>query len=451
VTIEVMHIAKRTVLAGCAALVAVVPAAAQQASPPPRDEVVARVVAVVGDSVILDVNLEELLVRLEAQGATLPAEGPERDALRREALEQRISELLLIQAALRDTMIVVAEDDIARRVQLEVDQRQQAVGGPVAFDNALRASGLSLRDFREMLAQQLRESMLIQQYLGRAERERQAPPVSEADMRRFLEDQREGLGHRPPTITFQQVVVPPQPSAAALAEARALADTVLLRLRSREDFAQLARRFSDDPQTRDLGGDLGFFKRGDMVPAFERVVFDMLRPGEISPPVLTVYGYHVVKLERVRGSERQARHILISVDRSIEDVERARVLADSLAAELRAGRARFTDVHRDHGDPDEEFHVTDFSLDRADQLPPPYDEILPGARTGDLIGPFAIGPEDGLRKWAIVRVLRYDDSGEWSLDDPVFRDQVRRRLEEMRLRDEIIRELRQRTYVEIRL
>jgi peptidyl-prolyl cis-trans isomerase SurA len=439
---------KRSILTACATLLTAMPLNAQQTAP--RDEVVGRIVAVVGDSVVLNVNLEEVLVRMEAEGAQVPPPGPQRDALLRDMLEARIDQLLIIQAALRDTTIVVAEDDIARRVQQEITQRQQSVGGPAAFENALRASGLSLQDYRELLARQMRESMLSQQYLARAARDRQPPRVSETDMRRFLEEQRDVLGRRPPTITFQQLVIPPQPSETALEEARMLADTVMRRLSNREDFAQLARRYSDDAASRDMGGDLGFFKRGDMVPQFERAVFEMLRPGEISPPVRTAFGYHIIKLERVRGAERQARHILISVDRSPDDVARAQALADSLAVELRAGRADFVRLYNEYGDRDEEFHVTDFPLDRVEMLPDAYREILPDARTGQVIGPFVIGQE-GMQKLAILRILRYDDSGEYSIDDPVFREQVRRRLEETRLQEEILRELRSRTYIDIRM
>jgi hypothetical protein len=107
--------------------------------------VVGRIVAIVGDSVVLNVNLEEELVRWRRKGAQVPPPGPQRDALLRDMLEQRIEMLLIVQAALRDTTIVISEADIARRVQQEIEQRQQAVGGPAAFEQALRASGLGFR------------------------------------------------------------------------------------------------------------------------------------------------------------------------------------------------------------------------------------------------------------------------------------------------------------------
>lgn len=422
------------------------PLAAQPTAP--GDEVVGRIVAVVGDSVILNVNLEEELVRLEAAGQTIPAAGPERDRLLRDLLDQRIELLLVVQAALRDTSIVVSDADVARRVQQEVAQRQQAVGGPAAFEQALRASGLSLQDFRDMIGGMLRSNMLVEMYFQRAARERQPPRVSEAEMRQFLAEQQATLGPRPPTISFQQVVIPPQPSDAAVAEARALADSVMVRIQNREDFAQLARRFSDDPGSREAGGDLGWFKRGEMLSAFDQVVFDGLRPGGVSFPVRTALGFHIIKLERVRGSERQARHILIRTDQSDADLERARVLADSLAGVLRAGSADAHQLHREHGDPEErEVNISNFLVDR---LPPPYDEQLRNTTPGQVVGPFEIVGADQTAKWAIVRVLRYDASGEYTLDDPVFREQVRENLEQTALRDEILEDLRRRTYVEIR-
>jgi hypothetical protein len=115
---------------------------------------------------------------------------------------------------------------------------------------------------------------------------------------------------------------------------------------------------------------------------------------------------------------------------------------------LRAGTAEPLQLHREFGDPEErETSISNFLVDR---LPPPYDEQLRDARAGQVIGPFQITGADQTQKWAIAKVLRYDASGEYSLDDPVFREQIRESLEQTALREEILAELRRRTYVEIR-
>ena len=70
------------------------------------------------------------------------------------------------------------------------------------------------------------------------------------------------------------------------------------------DFAELAKKRSEGSSSSD-GGDLGFFKRGTMVPEFEKVAFS-LKTGEVSDPVRTQFGWHVLKLEEIREAGRQA-------------------------------------------------------------------------------------------------------------------------------------------------
>ena len=90
--------------------------------------------------------------------------------------------------------------------------------------------------------------------------------------------------------------------------AYALADSIAQALRHGADFAVAARRFSQDPGSREQGGDLGWFRRGPLVPEFERVAF-ALKPGVISDPVETPFGYHIIQVKRTQpGRDPGAAH-----------------------------------------------------------------------------------------------------------------------------------------------
>jgi peptidyl-prolyl cis-trans isomerase D len=85
-------------------------------------------------------------------------------------------------------------------------------------------------------------------------------------------------------------------------QAKVEAEEVLKQIRNGGDFAELAKQHSDDPGSAAQGGDLGFFARGAMVPEFDKTVFSM-QPGDVSEPVRTQFGFHIIKLAEVRGSE----------------------------------------------------------------------------------------------------------------------------------------------------
>lgn len=422
--------------------------------PAPAGQVVDGIVAVVGDSVILRSDLEEEALRIAAaSGRALPDDPRELQQLYEHALEARINELLLLQAAARDTLVDVTDDEIRNAVERQIAEQRRALGGDAALSRALAESGLTLSQYREMLTEQFRRQAMIERYLSVVRSTRRPPPVSDGEARAFFEAQKDVIGDRPATLTFEQVVIAPKPSDSARAAALAEAEEVLRKLREGEDFERLARLHSDDPGTKNRGGDLGWFRQGDMVPEFSDVAFS-LRPGMTSGIVETMYGFHIIRLEKVKGAERQARHILIQPTMTPADVERTREIAEQVAEQLRAG-ASIDSLVAAYGN--RTLQTGGGPLPPRvgpvprDGLPGPYAVALAEAQKGQVVAPFRLTQENAPAHWVVVRVTDVTEAGAYSWSDPELRARIREQLESQKLMDELIAELRRSTLVEIRM
>ena len=420
------------------ALFAATPAAAQQAPP----EIADRILAVVGDSVILKSDIDLMMAQFKNSGQ------PVTDSAKvyRGMLDNRVNELLLVQAAVRDTTIKILDEQISTLVQQEVEARRRQFGGEPQFQAALVQSGMSMEDLRNMLAGDIRTRMLMREYIGKVGRERKPPPVSDADIKTYFEENRAQFGNRPATISFSQVVIVPKASDAARAAARAKLEEAMKEIRAGADFATVARKYTEEPGGKERGGDLGWFRSGAMVREFDQMAF-ALRVGDVSPIIETSFGFHIIKLEKVRGAERQARHILVIPEVTGDDADRMRATADTVIAKLNAG-ADIDSIIKAMGDPNEQSRVGPYPVER---LPAPYNTVLNDVETGTVVGPIVLPSATGASKFAVIKVTDRKPAGSYSLDDPQFRQQLERSVSENRMVDEILRELRKRTLVEIRI
>lgn len=424
-----------------ALLVAAAPLSAQEPVPSGGAELIDGVLAIVGDTVLLLSDVQAEMMNLQAAGQQLPTDPTARERLAREIMESRITDLILLEAA-QDAGITASEAQVQQAVEDDLRSvRRRFNDSEVALQQALARSGMTLEEYRAQLAEQHRNRQVIEAFMAVRTRNRARPLVSEDQIREFFEAQRAGLGTRPATVSLRQAIVKPEPSDSARRAAELEAQEVLRELSQGAEFEVLARRFSDDEGTREHGGDLGWFRAGRMVPEFERAAF-ALRPGQTSGIVRTDFGYHIIRVERVRGAERQARHILIAPEVTESDLRIARERADSIAQAARGG-ADIVEIARASGTPSSEIEISRIPMDR---LPPAYETALRNASEGEVVGPIEIESPAG-SSWAVIRVTGRQAEGAYTIDD--VRDQILDRLQQQLMIEQIVEELRREMYVAV--
>jgi len=169
--------------------------------------------------------------------------------------------------------------------------------------------------------------------------------ASEAERVRAAYDERSDEYDRPEQVRARHILVqlPEDADAETEAAARKKMDAIVERIRKGADFADVALEVSEDPGTKDQGGDLGFFARGGIVPALEEAAFS-LEPGAISEVIRTPSGLHLIRVEERRAAmvepfEEARDEIARDLLRQEEAIRRARARAEELAAAIREGRS----------------------------------------------------------------------------------------------------------------
>jgi peptidyl-prolyl cis-trans isomerase SurA len=437
----------RVLAALCLSLLAA-PAAAQQLQDGMRLYPVDRVVAIVANKPILWSEVLERISLARAQGLEIPRDSAGQQRIAKDILEQLVDEEVLLAVA-DDYKLEVPETEVSARVDQQVDNVRGQFQTEAEFREALRREGFGTpEEYRKRTLEQAqrderqRKAIDTLRALGRM-----APVnVSEREVAEAFERFKARLGPRPALVAFRQVVVPPRARQDARDRARARIDSIRARLEAGADFDSLARAVSMDEGTAQQGGDLGWNRRGKMVQAFDNMMF-ALAPGRISPVVETEYGFHVIRVDRVRAGEVRARHILIMPDVDSTDAAAARARADSARTLWRNGMPFDTLIARYH-DPQEERSIPEGYP--IDSLPPEYRVALRGVPEGGFSEVFAMPmPGTTLAKYIVAHVTMAKPAGEWSLAD--YQERIRRQLQEERSMRRTLDNLRREYYVSVRL
>jgi peptidyl-prolyl cis-trans isomerase SurA len=409
---------------------------------PQRIELVDRIVAVVGREVV---TASELAERRDVAERQLRQQGtplPERSVLEKQLLERLILDKAQLQLA-KENGIRVEEAQLDRALERIAENNKLTLS---AFRQALEKDGVAFDKFRDDVRQQIQLQRL---------REREVDDrieVSDSEVDQFLAEASKGAAGTRSEYNLAHVLVrlPEQASPELLEAARKKAEKARGESAAGADFAKVAASYSDAPDALS-GGSMGW--RGeDRLPEIFAAAVKSMRPGETSPVLRSPGGFHVIKLVDRRGAEEgapvvqtRARHILVRTNEVVSEADARRRLSD-IRERILTGGADFAEQAR--------LHSADGTASRGGDL----DWLLPG----DTVPEFeramdALKPGDTSQPvkspfgWHLIQVLERRAAG---LTQERRRMQARLALKERKADESFqdwLRQLRDRTYVELRL
>jgi len=420
---------------------------AQLASPPAAAAGVARtadfIVALVNSEPLTNNEVRLRVLRLEQQFAQQGRAVPPRAEMVRQVLDQLINERVQVQHA-TEVGIRVSDDD--------VNQAEQAVAAQ---------NGLSVEEFRRRLnaegvidTSRLRADLRQQITLQRL-REREVEgrvKVTEADIDDHIRDQQGGgdLASLEMNLGHVLVAVPEGADAARVAELQARAQRVADRARAGEDFAALAREFSDAPE-RNNGGQFGLRPAARLPDLFVNAT-RTLSSGGIAGPLRSGAGFHVLKVIEKRQAglpdmvvtQTRARHILLVPTAQLTQAQAQEKLA-GFRQQIVSGQASFEDLAREHSQDGSAATGGDLGWAAPGQFVPEFEQVMNALRPGELSQPL-------VSRFG-VHLIRVEERRQNTLSQRDQREVVRNVVREKKVDEAFdlwMQDLRARAYVELR-
>ncbi len=295
--------------------------------------VIDQVVAVIGNSAILESDIIEQRRMIEAQGVDL-GQYPECVLL-----DDIMFQKLLFNQAIIDSVEVSelqVEQEIERRMRYFIQQ----IGSRERLEEYY---GKSIDELREEFRDPIREQQISRRMESEITRNVSVTP---SEVRAFFESLPEDeIPMVESEMTLAKILIEPAIPEEEVIALKARLEGFRQRILAGESFNTLAILYSDDAGSARRGGELGFYGRGDLHPEFEAVAFS-LRPGELSEIVETRSGYHIIQLIERRGEQMNARHLLLQPKASPETERQTRNKLDSIRTAIMRGDITFTEAAR---------------------------------------------------------------------------------------------------------
>ncbi len=412
-----------------------------------QDNIIDQVVWVVGDEAILKSEVEEERIAALYEHRDLGGDPycviPEQLA---------IQKLFLNQAEIDS--IEVTESEVVARLDAQINYYVQQIGSEEKVEEYFNKT---MTQIREKLRQNIHDGLTAQRVQQEIVGDIKVTP---AEVRNFFNQlPYDSIPYIPTTVEVQIITkepeVPQKETDAVKAQLREFTE----RINSGEtSFSTLALLYSEDPGTRLRGGELGFMGRGQLLPEFANVAFNLQSTDKVSKIVETEYGFHIIQLIEKRGDRINCRHILLRPHVPAEAIESSLIGLDSIADNIRKEKYTFEQAA---------YYISDDKDTRLNNglMPNPYDntskfemqqlpqeiaKVVDKMKVGEISDPFTMLTNNGKEVCAIVKLKAKTDGHKATISEDYQRlkNLVMEKLGEEKIKEWIQEKLKT-TYVRI--
>lgn len=415
------------------------PAPVQAQSEP---QLIDRIVAIVDEEAILqsDLDREIELYRMEKEysGETITDTS---ETIRREMLERLIESKLIIAAA-RQADMQVDDSAIEESVDKKIEQFVEHFGSLDGLERELKRSGMTLSDYRNRMGSQLRDQQYLRLVVGKFIRPK--VEVLENEVREYYLDNLDQMPAEPDSLTIANILIPVQPSVEVRQAVQAQVKEIQAALAAGRGFSDVAREYSKGPNAK-RGGMVGVVSPGDLFDAnLDRAVF-ALGVGQVSDPVVSSRGVHLMRLDSVQeGNRRAVSQIFLPIDVTQADVDAAKLAIEDAHARVKGGEAFALVASEVSGDPASARNGGVLGTFKLEDLSPQFQEALNGVQIGQVTEP-VVTPAG----WYIFKLLDRKEGHMYTYEE--LKENLRQLVENQKIEVELaeyVKELRTRFFVD---
>jgi peptidyl-prolyl cis-trans isomerase SurA len=267
------------------------------------------------------------ILKSEVEGIILQSKSENQSMGKCQALESIAIQKLLVAKAEIDS-VIVEPDVINEQLDARMQQMARMYGGE---KNIVEQFGKSIETFKSEVRTQVAEQLIAQKMQQTIT---EGLKVTPNEVKRFFNKiPTDSIPAIPKQVEIAQIVRLGVVTKIQKDELRQRLRNYKKQIEAGEDFASMAKIYSEDLGSRETGGDLGWAKRGQMVPEFEATAMKM-QPNEMSDVVESDFGYHLIQTIEIRGQEYHARHILLRPDYNRLELSGAKSFLDSLSQQI---------------------------------------------------------------------------------------------------------------------